>query len=137
MRFFTFVCKNLLRRPARSLLTIVGLAVAVAAVVSLVGVATGFERSFIGMYEKRGVDLVVQRAGGGEERLNNGLPDSLEEKLAAIPGVQQALGGLLDAISFEKQGIYGVLINGWRPGSASRWSSTRSTAATSARSSAS
>ncbi len=61
MYFFTFLLKNLLRRPARSMLTVVGLAVAVAAVVSLVGVATGFENSFLEVYTSRGVDLVIQR----------------------------------------------------------------------------
>ncbi len=63
MHFVTFIVKNLLRRPARSLLTIVGLAVAICAVVSLVGVATGFEQSFMEVYTQRGIDLVVQRGG--------------------------------------------------------------------------
>ncbi len=64
MYFITFILKNLLRRPARSLLTIIGLAVAVGAVVSLVGVATGFQDSFMQVYTSRGVDIVVQRRRG-------------------------------------------------------------------------
>ena len=70
MYFFTFLLKNLLRRPARSMLTIVGLAVAVGAVVSLVGVATGFENQFLSVYGTRHVDIVVQRAGSGTEAIN-------------------------------------------------------------------
>jgi putative ABC transport system permease protein len=116
MHFFTFLLKNLLRRPARSMLTVVGLAVAVAAVVSLVGVATGFENSFLEVYSSRGVDLVVQRAGG-KQNLNNGLPDSLSEPLAKLKGVKQVVGGLLDTISFREANLMGVLLNGWPPNS--------------------
>ena len=79
MYFFTFLLKNLLRRPARSMLTIVGLAVAVGAVVSLVGVATGFKNSFMKVYESRDVDLVVQRAGGNR---------SSEQRLARALGIR-------------------------------------------------
>ena len=43
MRFYSFVMKNVGRRRVRSLLTILGMAIAVGAVVSLVGIATGFE----------------------------------------------------------------------------------------------
>jgi putative ABC transport system permease protein len=114
MYFFTFLLKNLLRRPARSMLTIVGLAVAVAAVVSLVGVATGFENSFLQVYTSRGVDLVVQRAGG-KQNLNNTLPESLLEPLTKLKGVKQAVGGLLDTISFRDANLIGVLLNGWPP----------------------
>ena len=57
----------------------VGLAVAVAAVVALVGISDGFSRHFKELYARRGVDLVVQRVGSGAE-LNNGLPESLGDE---------------------------------------------------------
>jgi putative ABC transport system permease protein len=117
MNFFAFITKNLLRRRTRSLLTIIGLAVAVAAVVSLVGVATGFEQSFIGMYDQRGIDLVVQGTGAGT-KLNNALPEEYFEKLKGIEGVKQVLGGSVDLISFPERGLISVPINGWPAGSA-------------------
>ncbi|MCC7085954.1 MAG: ABC transporter permease [Pirellulales bacterium] len=126
MNFFTFITKNLLRRRTRSVLTIIGLAVAVAAVVSLVGVATGFERSFIGMYNQREIDLVVQSAGG-RTNLNNLLPESLLGKLVRVDGVKQVLGGSVDLISFTAgdqhlenlpTDLISVPINGWPLGSA-------------------
>jgi putative ABC transport system permease protein len=126
MNFFGITIKNLLRRPARSLLTIVGLAVAVAAVVSLVGVATGFERTFIGMYNQRDIDLVVQAAGGKTNLINN-LPQNLFGKLQQIQGVKQVLGGSLDLISFYQDedllkdlptDLISIPINGWPLGSA-------------------
>jgi putative ABC transport system permease protein len=126
MNFFAITVKNLLRRPARSFLTIVGLAVAVAAVVSLVGVATGFERSFIGMYNERDIDLVVQGAGGKTNLINN-LDENLLEPLQQIKGVKQVLGGSVDLISFIVDDdllkdlptdLLSIPINGWPAGSA-------------------
>jgi putative ABC transport system permease protein len=114
MNFLTFIFKNLLRRPARSLLTIVGLAVAIGGVVSLVGVATGFERSFMDVYTSRDVDMVVNRAGGSET-INNTLPQQLGDRIAKLPGVQQVIGGLLDALSFPEHNIIGAIVNGWAP----------------------
>jgi putative ABC transport system permease protein len=113
MRFSRLIIKNLIHRPARSLLTVVGLAIAVAALVALVGVATGFERSFLDYYTRRGVDFVVQRAGSGTEALNGGLPQELGERIEKIAGVKQVVGRLVDAISFRNNGIFGVILNGW------------------------
>ncbi|HTQ39062.1 MAG TPA: ABC transporter permease [Pirellulales bacterium] len=113
MYFFSFLFKNLLRRPARTMLTIVGLAVAVGAVVSLVGVSTGFKNSFMKVYETRDVDLVVAREGGTEQ-INNGLPQQLQQQLAALKGVKDVEGGLVDTIQFRDLGLM-VLLNGWAP----------------------
>ena len=50
------------RRPFRSSPPTIGsLAVAVAAVISLVGISYRFEASFLEVYQERGADLVVQR----------------------------------------------------------------------------
>lgn len=96
------------------MLTVIGLAVAVGAVVSLVGVSTGFKDSFMKIYESRDVDLVVTRAGGNEA-LNSGLPEQLGDPIAKLKGVKQVVGGLVDAIDFRDQGLLGVILNGWPP----------------------
>jgi putative ABC transport system permease protein len=114
MWFSTFVVKNLTRRPLRSLLTIFAIAVAIGSVVSLVGIAGGFERSFLQVYEGAGVDLVVVRTGG-RQRINSALDEALNDKILAIPGVRQSLPGLVDVVSFEDAGLYGVLVQGWQP----------------------
>ena len=44
MRFLSLVLRNVLQRRLRSLLTICGVATAVAAVVALVGIARNYER---------------------------------------------------------------------------------------------
>ena len=56
MYFATFLLKNLVRRKARSLLTILGIAVAIGTVVTLRGVSYGFERSFRANFERRGIN---------------------------------------------------------------------------------
>ncbi len=82
------------------MLTIMGLAVAVGAVVSLVGVSTGFKNSFMKIYEMRDVDLVVSRAGG-TQALNSGLPEQLGGPIAKLEGVKQVVGGWLMLSIFE------------------------------------
>lgn len=45
MTFFTIVVRGLLRRPVRTALTLVGISIGIAAVVALVGMAWGYEKS--------------------------------------------------------------------------------------------
>jgi len=61
MWFITFLTKNIRRRPLRSLLTVTAVALGVGAVVSLVGIATGFKSSFLELYGRMGIDLLVIR----------------------------------------------------------------------------
>jgi putative ABC transport system permease protein len=114
MRRVTIAWKNLRRRPARSLLTVAGLAVAVAAVVSLVGVAESFESSFLSLYTRRGGDLVVQRRGGTVQ-LSKGVPLSLGDRIRQLPGAGQVIGGLMDMVAFEDRDLFMVIVNGWEP----------------------
>ena len=114
MHFTTLILRNLLRRGVRTALTVLGLAVGVSAVVSLLGISWGFEKSFMTIYETKGIDLVVVKAG--VDRLTSNLPETLEAKLAAVPGVRQVVGSLTDVVSFEDSSLVSVLVNGWKPG---------------------
>jgi putative ABC transport system permease protein len=101
----------------RSGLTVVGLAVGVAAVVALVGVAESLETSFLDLYNQRGVDLVVQRRGGGANQLAKGIDLAVGDRIRKIPGVREVVAGLMDMISFEEQDLFVVLAYGWEPNS--------------------
>jgi len=114
MRFLTFVTKNLVRRPFRSVLTVIGIALAVGAMVALVGISNGFVESFIQLYQGRGVDLVVVRAGVAE-RLTSALEESIGDKIRALPGVRDVTGIMMDVVSFPDLNLYGVAIAGWQP----------------------
>ncbi len=111
MHFGTLIWKNLVRRPIRSGLTVFAVAISIGCVVALVGVATGFKRAFRGLYETKNLDLIVVRAGQGQ-RLASTLDIGLADKMRAIPGVRYVFPGLVDVISFEEQGIYGVVAQG-------------------------
>ncbi len=117
MWFVTFVYKNLARRPLRSFLTVVAIAIAIGAFLTLVGISTGFERSFAQIYESSGIDIIVVRTGG-RQRLNSSLDERLGEKFKQLPGVKEVIGGLADMVSFGENGEFTALIQGWEPGSA-------------------
>ena len=114
MRFSTLIFKNLRNRPARSLLTVVGLAIGIAAVVALMGIAQGFERSFLALYEAKGVDLVVVR-GGISNQLSSNLDEQMADRLANMPGVSRVAKSLVDTVAFEEANLVSVVINGWEP----------------------
>jgi putative ABC transport system permease protein len=116
MHFTTLIARNLLRRGVRSALTILGLGVGIAAVVALLGIAWGFERSFMALFEAKGIDLVIVRAGMSQHLTSN-LEESLGAKLRKIPGVRDVAESMADLVSFEEANLVSVLTNGWVPGS--------------------
>ncbi len=116
MRFSTLIARNLLRRGVRTVLTICGLAIGVSAVESLLGIAWGFEQSFMTIYESKGIDLVVVKAGVGD-RLTSNLDETLVTKIRDIPGVKTVVGSLTDVVSFDEANLSSVLVNGWAPDS--------------------
>ncbi len=114
MRFSSFILKNVRRRPLRSILTIVAVALGVGAVVSLVGIATGFKQSFMNLYGEVGIDLLVIKGRVGRQ-LESGIPESMNDRILAIPGVVSAIPGVGDVISFPDDDLYMVVVNGWVP----------------------
>ncbi len=116
MRFFEFVLKNVLRRKVRTALTTFGVAVAIAAVVSLLSITGGYEQSSKDMYANRGVDLVVVRAGVAN-RTTSTLDESAIKLLRAIPNVGKVAPALAEKVSLEAGSMVSVPINGWPPDS--------------------
>jgi len=114
MRFSTFVIKNIVRRRVRSSLTIIGVAVAVGAVVALVGISLGFEQSFLKIYERQNVDLIVQQSGA-KQKLLSALPEALGDRIAALPGVKTVYSGLIDWIDMDELKPVGLLVQGLQP----------------------
>jgi len=112
MRFVTLIARNLMRRRTRTLLTATGLAVAIAAVLDLVGIAWNFERSFMALFVGKGIDLVVVRAGISNQ-LSSTLEQNLAEELRRTEGVSRVALSLMDTVSFEQANIASALINGW------------------------
>jgi putative ABC transport system permease protein len=112
MRFSTFIARNMFNRKARTLLTVLGLSVGIAAVMILTGVAWGFERSFLKIYQAKGIDLVVVR-GGISNQLSSNLDASVADQVRAVDGVADVALSLMDTVSFEDKNLVSVLANGW------------------------
>jgi putative ABC transport system permease protein len=114
MWFLTFVYKNLARRPLRSFLTVVAIAIAIGSFVTLVGISTGFEHSFLRLYEDTGVDIIVVRKGV-QQGLNSTLDEKLGTKIKKLPGVKEVIGGLADMMAFGENHEFKAIFNGWEP----------------------
>jgi putative ABC transport system permease protein len=115
MRFYQFICRNVLRRKFRSLLTGIGVAVAIMAVVGLLGVSNGFEKSSREMLASRGVDLVVVRAGLGE-RSTSRLDESIGQVILQSPEVAEVAPLLQEMVKLDDDPI-GTPLQGYAPGS--------------------
>ncbi len=112
MHFFEFVLKNVFRRKVRTALTTFGVAVAIAAVVSLLSITGGYEKSSKEMYANRGVDLVVVRAGVAN-RSTSTLDESAAKLLRALPNVGKVAPALSEKVSVESGSLVSVPVNGW------------------------
>ena len=115
MRFTQFICKNVLRRKVRSTLTGIGVAIAISAVVALLGVANGFEESSREMLTGRGVDLIVQRVGSGDFDTAR-LDQSIGDQIAQLPEVGD-VAPLLEETEKLNNDPLGVPLEGLPPGS--------------------
>ncbi len=113
MRFADVVWNNLRVRRLRSTLTIIGIALAVAATVALVSIARGYARSAEEYYRARGADIVVVRAGVAE-RLTSTLRAEFADRLAEIPGVASVDGSLTEMVSLGEGDLVGVPLHGFR-----------------------
>jgi putative ABC transport system permease protein len=117
------VLKNLVRRKLRSLLTISGIAVAIATVVTLVGISHGLKQSAADAFRSHDVDLVVVRAGT-MQRMASSMNEKLAGRLQKMPDVAQVIPALTDVVSLGEEGLIGVPVHGW-PAASHVWESVR------------
>jgi putative ABC transport system permease protein len=111
MHFLDFVLRNLLRRRVRTALTIVGVSVAIAAVVALLSITNGYELTSKSVYASHGIDMVVVKAGVAD-RSSSTLDEDLGKRLQELNGISKVSATLRDSVSFE--GTSGpVPLNGW------------------------
>jgi putative ABC transport system permease protein len=116
VRFSSLIIKNVLHRPVRTVLTTLGLAIAIAAVTILVGISWNFEGSFLALYNSKKIDLVVDRAGNANQ-LSSSLDEKMADRLRQIEGVAEVAPSLVDTLAFEEHNLVSVLVDGWIPGS--------------------
>ena len=111
MTFFTVVTRGLMRRPVRTGLTIVGIAIGIAAVVALVGISRGFETSWQTGMKSRGTDIVVSNMGSA--LTPKPFSATVVERIAPLPHVAETCTLLVDLISVEKAEMMIVSARQW------------------------
>ena len=111
MTFFTVVTRGLMRRPVRTGLTIVGIAVGIAAVVALVGMSRGFETSWATGMKSRGTDIVVSNMRSALTPKLFGA--AVVDRITPLPQVAATCTLLVDLISVEQAEMMIVSARQW------------------------
>ena len=116
MHFMTFILRNLTRRPTRSALTILGLTVAVASMIALLGITSNLLQSVQSSFERRGIDLVIQQAGRSSG-INSDFREYLVDEARKVPGVKRVDFAIVNFIDLTKDNGNSeqVMLQGWKP----------------------
>ena len=109
-RWLPPVMRSLWRRRTRSLLTIVGLTIAITAIITLGGVADGYIGTFTTMMTSTQADLIVRQANATSLSTSR-LDESVAAKIRSVPGVQAVMGSLHYTAQTEK--IPTLLVQGY------------------------
>ena len=99
MTFLSIIIRGLLRRPVRTALTLAGIAVGIAAVVALVGMASGYEKSVVKQLEVIGIDVIVSNMEGGI--MPKVFDEKVQKEIAKLPDVNESTSVLMRMLSIE------------------------------------
>jgi putative ABC transport system permease protein len=111
MTFLSIVSRGLMRRPVRTGLTMIGIAIGIAAVVALVGMSRGFQTSWTNGLKTRGTDIVVSNMGSA--LTPKPFPAAQVDKIKSLPHVAETCSLLVDLISVEKADMMIVSARQW------------------------
>lgn len=110
MNLWPMVSRNLAVRRMRTALTLLGIAVGMMTIVTLMGLARGFERNWNQTLNARGTDAVIHRINTGSP-----IPAPFSEEVArdisSLAGVE-ASGGVLSAL-MPVENLPMILITSW------------------------
>ena len=81
--------RNLIHRPWRSLMTLGGVVLSIAAFVALVGLARGLEAAFSQSIDARQTDVLITEKGISDPMAST-VPERLAEEVITVPGVAAA-----------------------------------------------
>ncbi|EDY18787.1 protein of unknown function DUF214 [Chthoniobacter flavus Ellin428] len=111
MTFLTVIIRGLFRRPVRTGLTIVGIAVGIGAVVALVGMSRGFETSWTSGMKSRGTDIDVSNMAGS--LTPQPFSESVVPGIRQLPHVAETCSLMVDFTSIEKADMMIVSAREW------------------------
>ncbi|HEY1192388.1 MAG TPA: ABC transporter permease [Gemmata sp.] len=118
MYFTAFILKNLTRRPIRTALTVLGLAVTVGSMIALLAVSYNVEKSVESAFDTRRVDLVVLQANK-PLGLDSDFHEYMVDQVRAMPEVDRVSEGVVGTVNtVRKSGSINenmFLVQGWKP----------------------
>jgi len=107
------ILKNLFRRKGRTILTLVGIAIGVAAIVALGAMAEGMRAGYTAMAQGSQADLVLTQKGAMDITMG-GVEETVADQLRAWPEVADVDGMLMGNVQAEKSPYF--FIFGYDPG---------------------
>jgi putative ABC transport system permease protein len=113
MNLFTLALRNLRKRPVRTGLTVIGIAIAVGCALSLLALSRGIQSGARAGLDEIGGDLIVIPKNAAS-LFSGFIPESALERIGAIPGVARLSGALIAFAPSEAAGS--VLTFGWPDG---------------------
>lgn len=111
MTFSTIVMRGLFRRPIRTALTLVGIAVGIGSVVALVGMAQGFKTSWSKGMNARKTDIVVSNMG--TTLTPTPFNEAARDRIAHLPHVQATSALLVQLMGVEGASMMFVSAREW------------------------
>jgi putative ABC transport system permease protein len=115
--YFKFAIDNLKHRKLRSWLTMIGIFIGIAAVVSLIGLGEGLREAINAQFGFLGTDVLSVTATGGFGPPGTGVVDPLTDKelnaIKSVPGVEGAAGRILESgkLEFNNQVGFGYAVS--------------------------
>ncbi len=107
MSLFRLAFRNILRRRLRTALTLCGVAVGIAAFVSLVGFSNSFEDEWLKLYRSAGTDLTIVRGNS----VNTSISEDVAEKLRGLPDIAAVVPIVLNVTDMTPE--INAVIYGW------------------------
>lgn len=102
------VVRNLMRRRTRSVLTMLGIAIAVAAIVGLSGMATGFAEQFTEMGSGGQADLLALDANVSDMAYS-AIDERIAKRIAVIPEVKSVSGMIMSFVPAQDNPFLSVM----------------------------
>jgi putative ABC transport system permease protein len=100
LTLLSVVLRHLTRRSARTLLTVLGIALSSGACFAVTGLMQSFERSMIESLDDTGTDFVVAPRGAFS-LAGSSMPQDIVAKIAAVPAVATATGILMTMMTID------------------------------------
>ncbi len=113
MHFITIAAQNLHRRPLRSSLTALGVAMAVGCVLAMTGISRSLDHGWVNTFMARGTHLLAVRKDSAE-MFTGAIREDVGDQLAAVEGVRSVSGELMELESMADDTT--MLAGGWKTG---------------------